>query len=316
MKRWFSAAVMAAVLVSAMAAWGAPVRLEFKGEPGQELRYETQFEGAMEFTMPAPGGQGKLTVRPEVSGRATTINQVVSVAENGDLTMGGRIESFDVKLDVADLHARLAIEGPDGGPPQLIKLPALPIHTVVDKLGKPLAIEGLQGMIPPIPGPNGQKLDVAALIDKVMSKFAQPVLPDKPVSVGDTWGWEMVVDPLEMMEMMGIPMPEEAKEPLKSLRIPIRNTSKLVALEMMEGVECAKIEADAPWELNMPMGPPGQGAPELKEWGSTKVTTWFDHAAGRTVKEDVDVQVQMRAGEAGQELVTMEMRLNASSKLK
>lgn len=306
------------LLVSATALWAAPtaVTLEMKGQPGQELKYATDFEMSMdiEVTDPASGGQ-VFALAPRMQANAVTISRVAHVSENGDLTMRGRVESFDFTLDVADLHARLAIVGPDGGPPQLIKLPEIPIGTVVAKDGTVLAIEGLDALpIPPIPMPGGTTLNIPEMISNVMEEFSQPVFPDRPVSAGDTWEWEMVIDPLAMAEMMGTPLPPEAKAELGNMSFPIKNTSRLVAFETVNGIECAKIEAVAPWELSMPAGPPGTGM-MVNESGTTTVLTWFDHAAGRTVREVVSVGVTMRVGNDQMTVVRMDLQIAGESEL-
>ena len=210
MRRGFAAVVMATVLlVGASAVWAAPnaVTLEMKGEPGQELRYSTTFSMSLDLDVQDPeSGKQVFSLAPRMAGSAVAVSRVADVAENGDLSFAGRVESFDFSLDVADLHARLAIVGPDGGAPQLIKLPEIPLRTVISKAGKLVAIEGLENLpIPPIPGPNGQSIDLKGMMSKVTGQFSQPLFPDRPVSVGDTWQWEMVIEPLKMAEMMGTP---------------------------------------------------------------------------------------------------------------
>jgi len=314
--------VVAAVVFLAITAsvWAAPrsVVLEFKGEPGQESRYGTTVEMAMDLEAMDPGsGMQVFSLAPRLTASAVTIGRVLEVAENGDVTMGGRVESFDFSLDVADLHARLAIVGPDGGPPQLIRLPELPIRGVVSKRGKVVAIEGLDALpIPPIPGPEGGSINLPEMMSKMIEKFSQPVFPDRAISVGDTWEWEMTMDPVAMMEMMGTPMPPEAKKDLGAMSFPIKSTSTLVAFEEVNGVECAKIEAVAPWELSMPVGPQGAGGMMLKESGSTVVTTWFDYAAGRKVRETTEMSMTMTMGAGPVTPVHMEMRLSGESELK
>lgn len=317
MRRGFAAAVMATVLlVGASAVWAAPdaVTLEMKGETGQELRYSTTFSMFLDLDVQDPeSGKQVFSLAPRMTGSAVTISRVADVSENGDLSLAGRVESFDFSLDVADLHARLAIVGPDGGAPQLIKLPEIPLRTVMSKAGKLVAFEGLEKLpIPPIPGPAGQSIDLKGMMTRMVSEFSQPLFPDHPVSVGDTWEWEMVIEPLKMAEMMGTPMPPEAKEQMGELSIPIKNTSTLVGFEMVNGVECAKIEAVAPWELNMPAGPGGM---VLSESGSTTVVTWFDYTAGMKVKDSTQVQVSMTMGNEQATPVRMEMRVSGETEL-
>jgi len=319
-RRTFALMVCLMAVVSAASVWAAPasVDLLFKGNPGDANRYVTTLDFAVDFQVQPPGGAGMaIALTPKFSGTFTAIEHIRGVAENGDLTVGAQIESFDATFDAADLHLRLAICGPNGGPPTLIKLPPLPIETVISKRGKPLAINGLEQLpIPPIPGPDGKPLDLVGMINKMMSDFSQPLFPNRPVKLGDKWEWELVMDPMAMMENLGMPMPAEAKAGMPELKIPIKNTSTLVAFETVGGVECAKIEAVAPWQLEMPAGPPGSGGMVLKEQGKTLVTTWFDYAAGRKVRENVRVEVTMTVGDGKVTPVRMTMLGNGTTELK
>lgn len=307
------------VVASTVIAWAAPqsVDLALKGTPGDANKYLTTVDFTMDFQVAPPGGGVSLSVTPRFAGAFATIEHVRAVAPSGDLTLGAQVESFDATFDAADLHLRLAICGPNGGPPTLIKLPPLPIETVITKRGKPVTFKGLDQLpIPPIPGPDGKPLDLMGIINAMMSDFSQPLFPDRPVKVGDKWEWEMVMDPMAMLEKLGMPMPAEAKASMPDLKIPIKNTSTLVAFETVGGVECAKIEAVAPWQLEMPAGPPGSGGMVLKEQGKTSVTTWFDYAAGRKVKENVRVEVTMTVGDGKVTPVRMTMLGTGTTELK
>ena len=311
MRRLFAVVLMSAVLMGGATlafAQSGPVMLEFKGVTGSELRYETSFNMNMEMTAAQPGGGVVLTVKPSINGKAVTVTRVAGVADNGDLTFAGKVESFDVSLDVADLHARLAIVGPDGKAPVLFKLPELPIQMVLTRQGKPISLEGMDKLAAMIPSPPGQKIDFGKLVTKSLTEFSQPVFPDYPVSVGDSWEWKLVIDPMEMMESMGVPVPPEAKQELGKMQFPIKNTSTLVAFETVDGVECAKIEAVAPWELNMPIGPPGEAKATLAEKGFTRLTTWFDYAAGRKVRELTEVSFDMSISAGSETPMKMVMR--------
>jgi hypothetical protein len=301
--------VCASVAASAAA---QTVVLEFKGEPGQEMKHDVEVGFEMDMSAMNPGtGEQVFAVSPRFSGTLVTIDRVTEVAENGDLTLQSQLESFDVTLDFADLHMDLSLQGPDGGPPQLIKLPPLPIEVVMSKHGKPLALKGLDKLpLPPMPaGPEGQQFDIKAMIEGMMDTFAQPTLPDGPVSVGDSWGWEAEIDLGKMMGKMMPEMPPEAVAMLSSMKIPVKTTTTLEGIETMGGVECAKLVADSVWELEFPVGP----GMMLEERGETTVVTWFNHEAGHAVKEVVEVEVNMRAGTPDAAFTQMEMEIRAES---
>lgn len=309
------ATLLVACLMGAAYAGPGPLVLEFKGEPGQEMKRDVDVSFEMDMAAMDPGtGEQVFALNPRFSGALVTIDRVTEVAENGDLTLQSQVESLDVTLDFADLHMDLSLQGPDGGPPQLIKLPALPIEVVMSKYGKPLALKGLDKLpLPPLPaGPEGKQLDIKAMIEGMMETFAQPTLPDAPVSVGDSWGWEAQIDLGKMMGSIVPNMPPEATAMLSSMKIPVKTTTTFERLETMGGVECAKLVADTAWELKFPAGP----GIMMDENGTTTVVTWFDHAAGRTVKEVVEVAVNMRAGTPDAAVMQMEMGIRAESVLR
>jgi len=328
--RLLSASLVLAVAITAalttVYAQPKTVTLELKGTPGSQLTYDNTMTFDMEMTVPSPGGGPQmLTIRPSIRGSARTETLVKSVAENGDLTLATKLDSFDGRLDVADLHLQVGIYGehadpgenrprfPTRGfvPPQLFKLPELPVQMVMDKRGKLIEIKGLAGLIPPIPGPQGMKINLGDYITKVISQFSQPMFPDRPVTVGDRWEVKMVVDPAQMTEALGVPMPPEAKQQMSAMKFPIQMTSTLVGFEDSGGVDCAKIETTAPWQLSMPMSLPqsGQGgAATLRETGTTKCTLWFDYAAGRTVRQTAEFSMDMTAGPESKTMVKMTMK--------
>ena len=110
-------------------------------------------------------------------------------------------------------------------------------------------------------------------------------------------------------------MPPEAMAELGEISFPMRIVSTLVALETVNGIECAKIRAEAPWELTMPVGPPEAGGMVLNESGATTVMTWFDYSAGRKVRETTEVAVTMRMGAGEVVPVQMEMRMSGETEL-
>lgn len=132
--------VVASVALVALAAnaWAAPetVTLELKGKAGEVRKYRSNLDFSMNFELRPPGGGVGFSVYPKVTGWLTTLEEVHGVAANGNLTLGEQLEAFDFTVDAADLHARLAVVGPNGGPPQLIKLPRLPLEMVLSNAAR------------------------------------------------------------------------------------------------------------------------------------------------------------------------------------
>jgi len=319
MRKHIAALTMAtflACMIGAAHAGPESVVLEFKGEPGAETKRNVDLALEMDIAVRNPEtGAQVLALNPQLGGSLVAVEQVTDVAENGDLTLQHRIESFDLDMEVADLSVSVALQGPDGGPPQLFKLPPLPIKSVISKHGKVVALEGLDKLpIPPLPGPAGEKLDLGQMIQGIqtmMDEFGQARFPDKPVAVGESWGWEMMIDPLQMAEKMGQPIPDEAKPMLSLTKFPVKSTSTLTGFETVDGVECAKIVSETPWELEMPMGP----GMTLQEGGNTEVITWFDAEAGSTVREVVEVDIEMRGGTPTLAVMEMQFEIRVESEL-
>jgi len=301
----FAVTALLAGLVGAASAAPQSVVLEFKGEPGQEMKSHTAVEFQMDMMVRNPEtGEEVFALHPRLSGGLVGISRVLEVAENGDLTLQGQVESFNMSLDFADVHLTLALQGPKGGPPQLIKLPPMPIQAVMSKRGKLVALKGLEKLpIPPIPGPDGKEIKLTEMIQSAIEEFSQPRFPDQPVAVGDSWTWEITFDPAAMMEKMGAQMPPEANTMLSSTKFPVKCTSTLAGFEMVRGVECAKIVAVLPWKLEFPAGP----GIMLEEHGETTVTTWFDYEAGQVARGLFEFGLKMRAGTPELALSEMEM---------
>ncbi len=290
------------------------VALELKGEPGQEMKYDTTLDLQMHIEVRNPETTEQIfTLNPRASGSLVSIARITEVADNGDLTFEGRIESFAVTMDFADLHMDLSLQGPRGGPPQLIKLPPLPIHTVVSKRGEPLALKGLEKIpIPLVPGPEGQQIDIRKMIEAMLDTFARPLFPERPVSVGDSWTTEVVFDLAKMIEKMGLQVPPEATGLVSYARVPMSMTHTLAGFEMVGDVACAKVVTESSWQIAMPLKP----GIMLRGGADTVQTTWLDYAAGQKVKDLFELTSQMRVGTPQLAIAQMELNLRAESKMR
>lgn len=311
--------VLLAVVVVASAGWAAPesVQLRLRGEAGQESRYRSTVTVAADVNLQDPGtGMAGLSVSPRLEGRFTTIVRVLDSAPNGDLTLAAEVESFNVRFDAADLHAQMAIEGPDGASPELIHLPPLPVTLVVSSQGRLLSLEGLDDLpLPPLPTAKGESIDLAAIVNAAIQQFAQPTFPEQPVSAGDSWEWEMSLDPAPMLETLGLPVPPELSARLSELLEPITCVSTLAGFETVDGVECARIEANTPWTRRVPVGGEGDDAVVLSEQGVLTAVTWFDYEAGRAVRETLDVRSFVSVDSAGETPLRVEVRGERETRL-
>lgn len=310
--------VMLAVVVVAPACWATPesVQLRLKGEAGQESRYRSTVTIAADVNVQIPGtGMAELSVSPRLEGRITTIVRLLDSAPNGDLTLGARVESFNIRFDAADLHAELAIEGPDGASPELIHLPPMPITVVVSKRGRVLSLDGLDAFpIPPLPIAKGESVDFAAIVNTAIQQFAQPAFPEQAVSVGESWEWEIAVDPRPMLEMLGLPVPPEVSARLSDLD-PMRCVSTLAGFETVDGVECARIEGTTPWSRREPVGGRGDKSVVFAEEGVVTSVTWFDYEAGRAVRETLEFRSLVTVEAADATLLRVEVTAECETRL-
>jgi hypothetical protein len=323
--RWsWRLVVLVALLAASGLAWCAPafagadqaVTLQLKGKPGEEAQYRTEVSVALDVQAKDPStGNVVFTVSPKLAVQALNLRKIEAVAPNGDLTMGGRLEAFEASFTLGDLRASLALAGPDGSPARFPRLPELPLRTVMSPRGALVSIAGLENLpIPPIPlGKGGAKLDLHTALPKLIAMFSRPAFPDHPVRPGESWQTEITVDPQAIVEALGVPVPPEAAEPMKAMKMNFTITSTLTGFEMMDGVRTAVVRVDAPWQFSMPTGP--SGGATLTESGRTRVVTNFDYAAGRSVREQAAVEFQMSVGGEGKEFMHMTMQTAATTSL-
>jgi hypothetical protein len=323
-RRYWRSVVLVALLAASGLGWGLPafagadqaVTLQLKGEPGEEARYRTEVSVAIDMQAKDPStGNVVFTMAPKLAIQALSLRRIDAVAPNGDLTVGGRLEAFTASFTVGDLSASLALAGPDLSPARFPRLPELPVRTVMSPRGALVSIAGLENLpIPPIPlGKDGKKLDLRAALPKLIAMFSRPTFPDHPVRPGESWQTEFTMDPQAIMEALGVPVPAQAADQMKALKTTFTITSTLTGFEMMGGVRTAVIRIDAPWQLSMPVGPPG--GPALTESGHTTVVTNFDYTAGRTARDQTAVEFLMSVGSEGQEFVHMAMKTAATTNL-
>ena len=292
-----------------LAASTQPVLLQLKGQVGDQVQYRTDLDFAVDLEINDPSGGLSVTVKPRLNGWVTSSEKVMAVSPAGDLIMTGRIDAFDLRFELANLHLRAAVDPGAGGLGQLIKLPEIPVRAVVSKRGQVIGLEGLDKLpIPPLPGPAGAKINLAEMIDQVLSKYSQPILPDRPVTVGDTWTVESAMDLAEMMKSLGVPLPAEAEQRMGKLDLTLKTTYAFRGYEMVKGQEAAVIQANSPWKLEFPVGGPKAGKGLLTETGNTVMTIHLVPTTGKVVRERVELVLEMTVQEQGATPAHMTMK--------
>ena len=310
-----SVAVLLAFTPALAAAPSAPVLLQLKGQAGDQARYRTELDFGLDLEVNDPSGGVSVTVKPRLMGWLTSAVKTTAVSPSGDLTMSGRVEAFDLKLDLANLHLRAAID-PMVGRPQLVRLPDLPISAVLSPRGKLMALEGLDKLpIPPLPGPGGQKINLAQMVSKLVGEFSQPVLPEKPVAPGDTWKTSASFDMAAMLKNMGLPAPDLAAKQMEKLKVPVTTTYIFTGYETVDGVEAAVIRGEAPWTLELPMGSPEAPMGTLTEVGNTTLTMLLVPSTGKVVVETTDITLEMSVKGQAASPVRMTMTGKVTKKL-
>lgn len=288
------AALLVAPLVALGADAGQAVSLELKAQPGERLRARTDLDFAMEVEVNDPSGGVSLTVKPRLVGWVQGSGRIEAAGETGDLAMSGRVDAFDLKFDLANLHLRAAIDPAAGGAAQLIRLPDLPISAVVSRRGQLVSVKGLDKLpIPPLPMPGGEKLDITQLVGKLTGQFAQPILPDHPVAPGDTWKTTVVFDLAKAMQNMGMPLPAEATRQMEKLKIPLTTTYTFAGYETVNGERAAVIRGESPWKLELPVGAANATRGTLTESGNTLLTMYLVPSTGRMVRQQTTITLEM-----------------------
>jgi hypothetical protein len=294
--RWLMAASLAILClpVRASSADAQPTVLELKAQPGERLRARTDLDFAMEIEVNDPSGGVSLTVKPRFTGWVQGSGTIDAVAETGDLNLQGRVDAFDLKLDLANLHLRAAIDPSAGGAAQLVRLPALPISAVVSRRGQLVSVKGLDKLpLPALPMPGGQKLDITQLVGKITGQFSQPIFPDHPVSPGDAWKTTVIFDLAKAMKSMGMPLPEEVARQMGMLQIPLTTTYTFTGYESVGGEQAAVIRGESPWKLELPIGAANATAGTLTEGGNTVVTMYLVPTSGKVVRQQTQITLEM-----------------------
>lgn len=292
-----------------LAASTQPVVLQLKGQVGDQAQYRTDLDFAVDLEINDPSGGLSVTVKPRLNGWVTSSEKVAAVSPAGDLTMTGRIDAFDLRFDVANLHLRAAVDPGAGGLGQLIKLPEIPVRAVVSKRGQVIGLQGLDKLpIPPLPGPGGAKINLAEMINQVLSKYSQPILADRPVSVGETWTVESAVNLAEMMKSLGMPLPVGTEQQMGKLDLSLKTTYAFRGYEVVKGQEAAVIEANSPWKIEFPVGDPKAAKGLLTETGSTVMTIHLVPTTGKVVRERVEFALEMTVQDQGATPAHMTMR--------
>lgn len=244
--------------------------LRLKFSPKQVRIYEHKVSGESTMTMQPPGQQ-EVSFTSKVQGKLTHRELVDEVDKEGNAAVTMTV-SGNMKLETTGFPG-----GPE--PPPEMDIQPLSLRFKIDPLGKVselmLDSSEFQGR-PPVPAP-------ASLFQMHGTSWQGLVLPEKPVKVGDSW---------DVSSKVGVKVDD------RKVEVEIKGKAKLVAVEKVEGRDCAVIEvtADLPDTGKII---PQLVPPEMREnfgakfEGQTTSKFWLDIANGLLVKAETKGDIKM-----------------------
>ncbi len=273
LRRAWLGAVGLAFVVAALGAsmQGQEVSLRLKFSPKQIRIYEHQVSGESAMTMKPPGQQ-EINFATRVEGKVNHRERIDEVDKDGIAAVTMTV-SGNLKFEAKGLP-----EGPQM-PPE-IEIQPVSVRFKIDPLGKVsevrMDIDELRNR-PPVPAP-------ISMLQMQGTSWQGFLLPEKPVKVGDSWDVSAKVD---------------FRIEDRTLEFEVKGKAQLVALEKLNGRNCAVIEvtADLPdtGKLFSELAP----VPEMRENISAKIEGqvaskfWLDITDGLIVRSETSGKVNV-----------------------
>jgi hypothetical protein len=276
--------LLAALTATAVAAQeGVP--LAFKFNRGDVLDYDVSLSGA--GALRGPDGE---TAAVGVQGSMRLSFTVVDVQPDGTARLGVKMPNANMQMTIGKDQGRMSFEngrlrwfanGKEQAPPDrdLSQVPLLgvPLEFVAAPNGKiiDVTMPNLQGMpgLPQLP---------PGLQTPQLQNLGDPIFPDAPVKVGETWRRSTQVSPF------GPSMP-----------ITITSSRTLDSYSNTGGMALAKISgfSEARFRMNPMTVSPGEqsvtvGVPDMRK--TVTSTEFFNPSEGKLVRADYDVSFNMR----------------------
>jgi len=277
---------MAAVVLAGMSAAAEDrVQLALKFEAAEEAEYEVTLSGSGGFRSP----DGEL-VPLGVQGGLRVAYRVVEVLPDGTGRLEVTMPTVQVQMNVGPERAQFAYEngrlrwyanGREHVPPDtdLGQLPLLgsPVSVTVAPNGRVVDVT-----MPQVPALGAAKQAVPGLSVEQMQNLGDPLFPDQPVAVGETWRRSCDLMPLGP----SMPISMTTSRTLSSL-----TQEGAMSLARITGHSEAIFRA-APLTVSPGDSQMTVGLPELRK--TVTSTEFFNAAEGRLVRADYEVAISTR----------------------
>ncbi len=283
------------------------VDLAFQFTPGEVMDYDLTMSGSGELRAPdgelaAMGLQGSLRLKVTVAEVLPDGNARLQVlVPNADLRL--TIGSQSARLVYANGRVRWYADGREQAPPEAdinqVPLLGVPLELVVSPRGQMLDV-----VLPDIADLAGMEKMAPGLGAPQLKDLGDPLFPDHPVAVGETWRRSIQVTPFGPT----MPLTVTSSRTLDSY-----TEQGGIGLARISGYTDARLRASA-----MPVGPADSGmalsVPEMRERITS--TEFFNPTAGRLVRAHYALSfvtnMSFSGGNEGQQEVGVEARLNAT----
>jgi hypothetical protein len=312
-RRACSLAVSVILLFLAVAAASAqePVSLAFKYAPGDVLEYDVTVTGSGGLRAPdgefSPAG---------IQGNLRLSMTVAEVRSDGNARVQLRIPRAEFQMSIAQDRASLSFEngrlrwfanGREQSPPDAdlsqVPLISVPLEFIAAPTGQIVDI-----ILPNVPAMANMQQMIPGLEAPQMQNLGDPIFPDSPVRVGETWRKYSQVAPLGP----ALPVTVSSSRTLDSV-----SNEGGIELARISGYTEARFRANSlPLPMGMGAGEGGGmtvGVPDLRH--TITSTEFFDVGAGRLVRGDYDFSFMTRvsvAMEGQSQEASVEARLHAT----
>ncbi len=307
MSKWLKSILVCITVVFAASAFAdstpGEMLLRYKFVPEQAMQYDVTVTGSgnVQISGNAPKQVPKsISILLDVTGLLSQTCK--SVDEDGTATIEFKYDEMNATVNVVNvatsaLHmtedgTTMTVNGKDQQVPSIVQeLMGRTLTLKVDDRGRVLAIEGLEKILEAL---RAAKLDNFNL--EQLSQQNQLCLPEKPVSIGDSWENTLTIT-------------APGTDGKTSLQIPMRYTFAGIVEE--EGHTCARI--DFVGDLNLPKLGPLSVPQQLRQGPVTSMTVqlkditqqargtyYFNITEGRMERADVNQTISMQVITSGQ----------------
>jgi hypothetical protein len=283
------------------------VDLAFKFTPGEVMDYDISMSGS--GGLRAPDGD---SARMGLQGNLRLKVTVAQVLPDGNARLQLLIPDADIRVTIGAQSARLAYsngrvrwyaDGREQAPPDAditqVPLLGVPLEFVASPKGQILDV-----VLPEIAALAGVTQMAPGLSTPQLEHLGDPMFPDHPVVVGETWRRSVQVSPF------GPTMP-----------MTVTSSRTLDSYTDQGGIGLAKISGHTEARLRvsrMSVGPPDSGAtlsvPEMRE--TITSTEFFNPTAGQLVRAHYEVAVvtsiSFSGAEEGPQEAGLDARLHAT----